>query len=89
MASFYPLNGLPNINLPQNAASIASLVLTTEALVAEKPEKNPPPRTKWLSVVAASIEMQSVKPHALSGHGGSLTLFNALRHCVSSGALQE
>ena len=27
----------------QNAASIASLVLTTEALVAEKPEKNPPP----------------------------------------------
>jgi chaperonin GroEL len=27
----------------QNAASIAGLVLTTEALVAEKPEKNPPP----------------------------------------------
>jgi chaperonin GroEL len=27
----------------QNAASIAGLVLTTEALIAEKPEKNPPP----------------------------------------------
>jgi chaperonin GroEL len=26
----------------ENAASIASLLLTTEALVAEKPEKNPP-----------------------------------------------
>ena len=27
----------------ENASSIASLILTTEALVAEKPEKNPPP----------------------------------------------
>ena len=26
----------------QNAASIAALVLTTEAVVADKPEKNPP-----------------------------------------------
>jgi chaperonin GroEL len=27
----------------QNAASIAGLFLTTEAVIAEKPEKNPPP----------------------------------------------
>ncbi len=26
----------------QNAASIAALLLTTEALIADKPEKNPP-----------------------------------------------
>jgi chaperonin GroEL len=37
----------------QNAASIAALVLTTECLVADKPEKKPPRRCPAVAWVAA------------------------------------